>query len=741
MAEQPLNRNMIRFVITALVTFSVAMSVSVGTRLVHFVPLANAAPLVVADLVPFPRPNPNRHSADTAESSVVDSSEAAALSSPAAEDGDAQTEAEIDPAPPTVDTGINRSMLAEAAFKIAIRLFDQGDVNAALLASHALPDPIDSKIIKWLVAVYKFKDVSPAQIDEISKELSDWPGQRLLQIRFEQAIELQESSPEAIIQAFDGKTPVSNDGTLLLARAFVATGEKAKAAALIRPRWREERLSKDLEADIREEFGELLTKSDHKARMDRMLYDERTSEALRAAADLGGDQEELAKAVVAVIKRDPKAIAGLDDLPVAVQEDPLVVYSRIQALRRAEQFDEAAKLILTAPRDPKVLVDPDAWWVERRLLAREIILKKDYRKAYRLVAGHSAQSAAARAEAEFHAGWIALEFLNEPETAKPHFTVIQTVSTRPLSESRAEYWLGRTAAASGDEAEATRQFKLAAAYPTTFYGQLALARLGAKTLPLTPHPDPDAAAREDFANIELVQVIHRLREIKRDDREESFLQHLAETLDDPTDLYLLNEMAEQSGGHPFALRLAKTAGYRGVAVDTLAFPTKAIPTAAKVGKVDPAVVYAIARQESAFHAGAVSGAGARGLLQLLPGTAKQMAKRAGVRYSKSKLTDDPAYNARLGSHFLDHLLERYDGSYVMTFAAYNAGPSRVTLWVKRYGDPRSPDVDVVNWIELIPFTETRNYVQRIMENLAVYRARLGEPALSIESDLKQGARS
>jgi soluble lytic murein transglycosylase len=190
--------------------------------------------------------------------------------------------------------------------------------------------------------------------------------------------------------------------------------------------------------------------------------------------------------------------------------------------------------------------------------------------------------------------------------------------------------------------------------------------------------------------------------------------------------------------HNLALQLGKTAASRGIPVDTLAFPTSAIPKSAKTGSVDRAVVYAIARQESAFHPGAVSKAGARGLLQLMPATAKQMAKSAGVSYSQAKLTTDPAYNATLGAEFLGHLIDRYNGSYVMTFAAYNAGPSRVTEWVGIYGDPRDPKVDVVNWIESIPFTETRNYVQRIMENVQVYRARLGSPGLTIEKDLKRG---
>lgn len=725
---------MLRWTIAGTVALSAVLA-DVGGGIGHATARAETRAVVVADLVPVPRPNPIRKSDETI-STLIDTPSSAESAPDESERASQTAIAPPSPAEPAVE----RSLLADAAFKVAVRLFDQGDPNAALVAGYSLPDPVDSKIIKWLCAVYKYSEIPAARVDAISRELADWPGQKLLRIRFEQALRIQKPSADEIIKAFSGNKPVSDGGTLLLARAYVETGKKAEAAALIRPRWRDEVLDDDFEATLREEFGDLLTLTDHKNRLDRMLYEERTTKALRAAAALDENQQALAKAVIAVIKRDSKAGAALDELPKSLQDDPIVIYSRIQFLRRTEKFDAAAKLMLSGPRDPTLLVDPDAWWVERRVLAREVMLKPDYRTAYRIVAGHSAQSAAARAEAEFHAGWIALEFLNDPETAAPHFTVIQTISTMPLSQSRAEYWLGRAAAAAGNDAEAKRQFQLAAAYPTTFYGQLALVRLGAKTLPLAPPPQIDADARKRFAETELVQVIYRLVEIKKDDRKTLFMHHLADTLTDPVQVALLTEMAEKDGDHPLSLQLGKTAGYRGIAVDALAFPTKAIPSSAKIGEVDRALVYAIARQESAFRASAVSGAGARGLLQLMPGTAKQMAKKAGVAYSKTKLTSDPAYNANLGSHFLDHLLDRFDGSYVMTFAAYNAGPSRVVDWVKKYGDPRDPDVDVVNWIELIPFTETRNYVQRIMENLEVYRARLGSPTLTVQSDLKRGRR-
>lgn len=356
-----------------------------------------------------------------------------------------------------------------------------------------------------------------------------------------------------------------------------------------------------------------------------------------------------------------------------------------------------------------------------------------------MAAGHGAESAASRAEAEFHAGWYALEFLRDPATATRHFSNIAAISTLPLSLSRAEYWLGRASHAAGDAQTARMHFQNAAVYPTTFYGQLAIARLGGKRLPLSAPPAPTADTAARFEAREMVQAIRHLTAVGAEDRAGIFYRTLAETMTDPAEIALLARLADDNRLHQYALQVGKIAAGRGLPVDTLAFPTNAIPTKAKMPNVERPLVYAIARQESAFNPEAVSGAGARGLLQVMPATAKEISKTLGLTYSKARLTSDAAYNATLGAAYLGTLVGDFGGSYVMTFAGYNAGGSRVRAWISQHGDPRDPDVDVVNWIELIPFTETRNYVQRIMENLQVYRARLGAPVLAIEADLKRGA--
>jgi soluble lytic murein transglycosylase len=622
--------------------------------------------------------------------------------------------------------------------KLALQLLNDNNPAGALLAAYALPDRTDIKIVNWMVATGGYPSIPSNTLADLRKQLTDWPAQQLLKLRYEQALVREQPAPADVIRILGATKPASDDATIMLGNAFLAAGRKADAANLIRPFWRDGVFSVATEKKIVQLFGDLLTRDDNETRMDRQLYAEDAAAALRTAGLLDKNQQAVAKAVALLIKGSSKAGNAIDALLPTVGRDPLLIYSKVQLLRRAGKSEDAGHLLLTAPRDPKALIDPDAWWVERRLVSRQLIGEGDAQLAYTIAANHSAESPTMQAEAEFHAGWYALEYLHDPSRAQGHFAAIAGFSKMPLSLSRAEYWLGRDAQAAGDNAGAGAHYQRAAAFPTTFYGQLALARLGGRRLPIAQAPTPSGEATQRFSARELVRVIQHLTAAGYPDRAGIFYRTLADVLTDPGEVALLAGMAEDSGNHQLALQIGKTAASHGLQVDALAFPTTAIPPSAKTPGIERPVVFAIARQESAFNPQAVSGAGARGLLQLMPATAKSVAKSAGVAYSKDRLTSDPAYNAFLGSTHLGTLVDDFGGSYVMTIAAYNAGESRVQEWVRQNGDPRDPKVDVVNWIERIPFTETRNYVQRVMENLQVYRARLGQNALTIEADLHRG---
>lgn len=595
------------------------------------------------------------------------------------------------------------------------------NVAAAEAVLQSLPQgSLDQHILAWAIALNGGDEVSSGEIEATAKMLPGWPGMAALRRNAEKALLREAPPPQAVIKAFGGTPPQTLEGAIILARSYMALGDRQAAERVIVPFWRTAKLEPKDEEAILSEFGFLIPQSVERYRMEYMLYEGRTGSAARVASLAGAKQ--LADAWMAVIKGSSDAGRLLEAVPES-QRDAGYRFAEIRYLRRNKDFEAAAQLMLKAPKNPADLIDEDEWWHERRALSRELLDKGDAKTAYRLAADHVAKSPAAAADAEFHAGWYALRALNEPRMAARHFAKIAELSNRPLSLSRAYYWLGR-AAEKGGPGQAADYFRKAAQYGMTFYGQLAAERIGRNTIDVT-YPKPAEADRERFAGREAVKAIKRLQMADYGWRANLLYQDLAKELTSPGELALLAVMAEKDDNNFMALRVGKIAASRGLDIGALAHPIGVIPASARLDLAGEALCYAVARQESEFNVSAVSAAGARGLLQLLPGTAKAMAKKAGLPYSPSRLITDAAYNATLGSTFLAQQLARFNGSYVLTIAGYNAGPRRAQEWVERYGDPRGKSLDtVIDWIERIPYTETRNYVQRVMENYEIYKMRL-----------------
>ena len=591
---------------------------------------------------------------------------------------------------------------------------------------------LDRKILAWAIALSSQKGVPSSEIASISADLASWPGQTAMANNWEKALAREGLSASAIVRAFGKKKPEGITGAILLAKAHLAMGNKKAARLIIAPHWHREKLSKNTEKEILTKLGATLTTSDHRFRMHYMFYRDRTSAANRMASR--AKQVSLAKARSAVSKRSKNAGKHLAGVAAASRKDAGYLFSKIQYLRRAKDIKQAAKLLASAPRDPKKLVDPDEWWVERRIISRALLDLGQSKLAYIIAAQHSAVSATKRAEAEFHAGWYALRFLKKRQLARKHFSKILKISSTPISQARAHYWLAR----SHRGAKANQYYKAAARHQGTYYGQLAAVKLGKRSLSVRASK-PSGFDRSKFKARELVKAIMKLEANNYGWRSDVIYRHLAKFLPNAGEISLLSARAEKQGKRKLALQIGKIGYRRGLAVITSSWPIGAIPKSAKIGSSSRTLAYAIARQESAFDNQAVSGANARGLLQLLPGTAKMMAKKTSVAYSYKKLTRDPAYNARLGSAYLSEQLTNFNGSYVLTFAGYNAGPGRAKQWIAKYGDPRGMPLDkVIDWVERIPFTETRNYVQRVMENLQIYKARIARSRLQIDKDLVRG---
>lgn len=639
---------------------------------------------------------------------------------------------EITGAIPRAETPSQDSL---AVLKQGLDALSANKVSAALAAREALTEgTLDHKLLTFAIATSGLRDVPSHEIAEAQQELRGWPGLKNLRAFSERALLQENPSAASVLTAFGTTRPETPQGAIILARALVSEGKKAEAAKTLRPFWAGYTLDKDLEDSILREFGPLLSVADHRARMDYLMYRGKVSQAKRFGD--AGQAQSLYKAWAAVASRTKNAdvlIAGVDK---SLANDPAYLFVQIEYQRLQDNFRAAARLLERSPKDRDELVNSAEWWNERRIIARGLADQEDYAEAYKIVASHNAHNPTDVVDAEFHAGWYALRAMKQPSVAANHFRKILAASTRPLSASRAWYWLGRTAEAGGP-GSAAEFYAKAAQYPATFYGQLAAAHLEQKNLNVA-YPTPTSEDRRNFQTREATQAIERLDSAGYPERAAALYRSLADELTSPGELAILAAKAERANNHALSLQIGKSAFNRGIDVAALAFPIGVIPASANIDGSGKALAYSIARQESAFNPAAISPANARGLLQILPGTAKGVASRHGMPFAQAKLTTDPGYNATLGAHYLGEQIEAFGGSYILTFIAYNAGPRRVPEWIDRYGDPRGKSLDeVIDWIERIPFPETRNYVQRVMENYQVYKVRLGQKA-DIEDDLRFG---
>jgi len=622
------------------------------------------------------------------------------------------------------------------ALENVIELVRKHNPADATQAEAQITDPVARKLAEWIILR---SDDNGATVERYRAFLSanpSWPSQSFFRRRLEAALWDDHREDQAVWSWFETESPLTAKGRFSLARVMLARGDRANAERLVREAWHNDPMSEDTETTALDMFGALLTAGDHKARMDTLLYGSEHSAALRAAKRLGSGYVALAKARIAAYEKAPNLRPLLELVPPELHGDTGYLFAKIQLLRREEKFVEAAQLMLAAPKDSGRLKNLDEWWIERRLLARKMIDVGEVKNAY-LIARDAALPTRDiyKTEQEFTAGWIALRFLGDPATAAQHFARIGVGSVNPTTLARAGYWQGRAAEAAGRSQDARAAYTAAAEQSTSYYGQLARAKLGLPQLALSESPRSRGAER-----LEIVRATQLLYDL---DEGELAIPIFADAGDngDPDALAGLSEAAARHDDARAMLLVGKAALNRGLPFDFYAYPVNGIPSFKSIGPdIEKSVIYAIARQESGFNPAVVSPAQAYGLMQVTPEAGRYVCKRAGVGFDLARLKTDPVYNTALGAAELGGLIEDFRGSYIMTFAAYNAGRGSLKKWIDRYGDPRDPKVDAVDWVELIPFSETRNYVQRVMENLQVYRARFsGGRGLQIEADLRRGA--
>jgi soluble lytic murein transglycosylase len=632
---------------------------------------------------------------------------------------------------------------ALATLKEAITLARNSKTGPVTDLQKTISDPIARKLVEWVLLRSDNNTGDYSRYAAFIGANPSWPSIGLLRRKAEAMLWQEQAEPAAVRAIFAKEAPRTAKGRFALARALLALGDRAGAQAQLREGWRNEALSMDLEDDVADTFKELLTPTDHRVRMDMRLYAEDVDAGLRAASRAGPTAQAIAKAWAAVIRKAPNAKALLEAVPAAeAGRDLGYIFARAQWLRHEDKAAEAAELMLSAPRDTAQPIDSDQWWVERRVLVRKLLDLGDAQAAYRI-----ARDAALptkdnyRWDQPFTAGWIALRFLNDPATAIAHFAKVAQGSSSPTTLARQGYWQGRAAEALGRKEEARGYYETAARQGTAYYGQLARARLGYQDIVLRGPPELTPERRAAVAQIEVVHATELLYAVGERDLVVPFVADLGER---STDITALAELAEVTGRNQDArcmTLIGKAALARGYALEHYAFPTFGIPDYRAIGPaIDTSIVYSIARQESMFYQGDISTAKAMGLMQVTPEAGRETAKKFAATFDQKRLLSDSVYNVQMGAAELGDLLEGYRGSYILTFAGYNAGRGRVREWISHFGDPRDPKVDPVDWVERIPFSETRNYVERVLENLQVYRVRLGGgPRLMIEADLHRGA--
>ena len=621
-----------------------------------------------------------------------------------------------------------------AAVKDAIGLARKAKTTEATAIQKTIADPATRKLLEWFILRHPDADANFSRYAAFIADNPGWPSMGLMRKRAEARL-WQEKSDAATVRDFVGDQPTSAKGRFALARLLLAEGNRDGAGRLVRQAWRSDELLERSEAEAFELFRDLLTREDHRARMDKRIGAKDLSGAKRAAQRLGSDELSIVKACAAAAGNDDKALDLLNDVAVEARGDLGYTLCRFRWMARHDRIDEATRLILAAEPATMALQDTDEWWRERRSLARKLLDQGKFEAAYQVVRD-AAMPASEHYRADFHfmCGWIALRYRNDPATARAHFAHIDDGSANPIVLARANYWRGRVAEAIGEKDAMRASYEAAAGHPTAYYGQLARARLGLDRIELrvpTVYPADDVALADE--RVRAADMLYAIGE------RDVVLYFVADLAEESRDVGLLAALAELTGRRNDAramLQIGKPALARGLALDPYAFPTIGIPQHSPIGpEIERSIIYSVARTESAFDQRDKSSANAVGLMQVTPEAGRDTAKRFGVAYDWDRMISDPVYNAQMGAAELSALLKEYAGSHIMTFAGYNAGRGRVRDWVKLYGDPRDPNVDAIDWVERIPFSETRNYVQRVIENLQVYRVRFENGAsLMTKSD-------
>jgi len=615
----------------------------------------------------------------------------------------------------------------------AIIAYRRGDVTAGDQAASGLTDPLARASLEWVALRTAQEKAGFDRINDFLSGNPEWPTLQLIRKKGEEALFNEMRDDLAVLAYFKTRPPMTPVGRYMLASSLKAAGRVKEASDTIRKSWREDAYPADVEAQIVARFQAELTLSDHRERMDNLLFAENWGAAQRAAEIAGMDTSILGKIRIAVGKRLPEAEKLLQAAPAALKRDQAFIYAEAQFMRRNDRLVEAAAALAKWPAMTPPF-RPDDWWVERRVLIRRLADAGRADLALDVAKTHTGVSAANLYDALFTQGWLAFDYLKDGAKAEPFFSEAEQKTQSDTLKSRAAFWLGLAQEAQGKSAK--EAFARAAKLPLLYYAQLARLKAGSAELTFHATPTPDIGRA---AQLPYFKAMIYLLEAGGNEYAATLAADVGLKLPDAATLSALAALGREYSDIRLVTLAGKLAVQRGFAFDLDAWPVEGFPLPSEPA-VEPALAYAIARQESAFDAYALSPVGARGLMQLMLPTAEETARKAKLAFAPEKLTSDPAYNVTIGTAHLGELVEYWGGSYVLAIASYNAGAGNVKKWIAANGDPRAAGSDPMRWVERIPVSETRFYVQRVLENLEIYRARLeGKTQSTLLEDLRRGA--
>jgi len=639
---------------------------------------------------------------------------------------------------PDIDKSKFYSQKDFALAKKAVSEMKKSDWTNALKTAKKAKDKSIYNFIEWRHLLTEGNKASFYDYLNFINANKDYPRLGRIKYLAEHKLSNEKITPGKIIDWFGDEEPLSGYGKMILGESYILTGQIEQGKKLIKEGWITADLSKTELSLFRKKFKNYLNAEDYIQRADYLAWENKYWDLKRMLRYLPKDYELLYNARQLLMSKSYGVDQAIKNVPDRFKNDAGLNFDRLKWRRKRGRIDSSAEILLNVKNTKDYLVRPDKWWDEREIISRSLIYEKKYELAYKIASNHALIEGSDYAAAEWMSGWIALSFLDDPLLSKDHFQNFYNNVSYPISTSRGAYWLARSYKALGDKENSKKWFEEAAKYLTTYYGQLAFLELNPnENFELSKDMEVDKKYREKFYSKELVKITYLLDELNEDKYTKFILRHLAnENIESGSEI-LASELSTNIGRFDFAIQIAKIASYEKRFHNKFNYPIISTPKNINGRKIpESAFILSIIRQESEFDLSANSHAGAKGLMQLMPYTAKLVAKQAKLPYVKSRLTTDPEYNINLGSHYIAGLILDYDGAYPYAIAAYNAGPNRVKYWKKINKDPQKKQIDYVDWIELIKFRETRNYVQRVLENYNVYRYILEQRPIKMKDFFK-----